>query len=50
MHVYMAKWNNTNISFTVGGVNVSFDVGDDITSFKLRPVSTKEVGVEKVMQ
>ena len=39
--------NNTNISFTVGGVDVTFDAGADITSSKLRPVSTKEVGVEK---
>ena len=39
--------NNTNISFTVGGVDVIFDAGADITSSKLRPVFTKEVGVEK---
>ena len=39
--------NNTNISFTVGGVDITFDAGADITSSKLRPVSTKEVGVEK---
>ena len=39
--------DNTNISFTVGGVDVTFDAGADITSSKLRPVSTKEVGVEK---
>ena len=37
--------NNTNVSFTVGGVNVTFDAGSDITSSKLRPVSTKEYGV-----
>lgn len=37
--------NNTNVSFTVGGVDVTFDAGADITSSKLRPVSTKEVGV-----
>ena len=35
------------VSFTVGGVEVTFDAGADITSSKLRPVSTKEVGVEK---
>ncbi len=39
--------NNTTVSFTVGGVDVTFDAGSDITSSKLRPVSTKEVGVEK---
>ena len=39
--------NNTTVSFTVGGVEVTFDAGADITSSKLRPVSTKEVGVEK---
>ena len=38
--------NNTNISFTVGGVDITFDAGQDITSSKLRPVSTKEYGVE----
>ncbi len=38
--------NNTNVSFTVGGVNITFDAGQDITSSKLRPVSTKEYGVE----
>ena len=38
--------NNTNVSFTVGGVNVTFNAGSDITSSKLRPVSTKEYGVE----
>ena len=38
--------DNTNISFTVGGVDVTFDAGADITSSKLRPVSTKEYGVE----
>ena len=37
--------NNTNVSFTVGGVNVTFNAGSDITSSKLRPVSTKEYGV-----
>ena len=42
-----ASSNNTTVSFTVGGVDVSFDAGADITSSKLRPVSTKEVGVEK---
>ena len=30
--------NNTNVSFTVGGVDVTFDAGSDITSSKLRPV------------
>ncbi len=39
--------NNTNVTFTVGGVDITFDTGNDITSSKLRPVSTKEVGVEK---
>ena len=39
--------NNTTVSFTVEGVDVIFDAGADITSSKLRPVSTKEVGVEK---
>ena len=39
--------NNTNVSFTVGGVDVTFDAGSDITSSKLRPVSSKEVGVSK---
>ncbi len=39
--------NNTNVSFTVGGVDVTFDAGSDITSSKLRPVSSKEVGVTK---
>ena len=38
--------NNTNVSFTVGGVDITFDAGSDITSSKLRPVSTKEYGVE----
>ena len=38
--------NNTNVSFTVGGVDITFDAGEDITSSKLRPVSTKEYGVE----
>ena len=38
--------NNTNVSFTVGGVDITFDAGADITSSKLRPVSTKEYGVE----
>ena len=37
--------NNTNVSFTVGGVDITFDAGSDITSSKLRPVSTKEYGV-----
>ena len=39
--------NNTLVSFTVGGVDITFDAGADITSSKLRPVSTKEVGVSK---
>ena len=39
--------NNTNVSFTVGGVDITFDAGADITSSKLRPVSSKEVGVSK---
>ena len=39
--------NNTNVSFTVGGVDVTFDAGADITSSKLKPVSSKEVGVSK---
>lgn len=39
--------DRTNVTFTVGGVDVTFDAGSDITSSKLRPVSTKEVGVEK---
>ena len=38
--------NNTNVSFTVGGVDITFDAGSDIASSKLRPVSTKEYGVE----
>ena len=37
--------NNTLVSFTVGGVDITFDAGADITSSKLRPVSTKEYGV-----
>ena len=37
--------NNTNVSFTVGGVDITFDAGSDIASSKLRPVSTKEYGV-----
>ena len=39
--------NNTLVSFTVGGVDITFNAGADITSSKLRPVSTKEVGVSK---
>lgn len=39
--------NNTNVSFTVGGVDITFDAGSDITSSKLKPVSSKEVGVSK---
>ena len=39
--------NNTLVSFTVEGVDITFDAGADITSSKLRPVSTKEVGVSK---
>ena len=39
--------NNTLVSFTVGGVDITFDAGANITSSKLRPVSTKEVGVSK---
>ena len=39
--------DRTNVTFTVDGVDITFDAGSDITSSKLRPVSTKEVGVEK---
>ena len=39
--------NNTLVSFTVGGVDITYSAGADITSSKLRPVSTKEVGVSK---
>ena len=39
--------NNTNVTFTVSGADITFDAGSDVTSSRLRPVSTKEIGVEK---
>ena len=39
--------DNTNISFTVGGVDITFEAGSDITSSKLRPVSAKGIGAEE---
>ena len=41
-------WNstaNTNVSFNVDGINVTYIQGADITGVNLIPVSTKEVGV-----
>ena len=37
---------NTSVSFTVGGIEISFDAGEDILSSRLRPVLDKEKGVE----
>ena len=38
---------NTNVTFTVGGVEITFDSGNDITTSKLRPVSKKGIGVDE---
>ena len=37
---------NTDVTITIGGVTVTYEAGSDITGRNLRPVSTKEVGVE----
>ena len=41
------SWNssNNNVSFTIEGVNIIYNGGNDITGIKLIPVTTKEKGV-----
>ena len=42
------RWNsssNTDVTFTIDGVTVTYEAGNDITGIKLIPVSTKEKGV-----
>ena len=42
------RWNstnNTNVTFTIDGITVTYEAGNDISGIKLIPVSTKEKGV-----
>ena len=39
------RWNsstNTDVTFTIDGVTVTYEAGNDISGIKLIPVSTKE--------